>query len=362
MAVRRLRAGAPRGRIVVDLHVRQVERDRDVAQAAVDADHALHRAHAVDERVQAHRRPDLGRGRRAPAACRCARASSSAPARGNATRQPGGDRRAGRARSSRLRARACRRASCRARTPASAPRRSSRRARAQGRTTARRPRVAERARGQLARAVERVDVRLDADRVVDQPARRPFVARALGAVRQAVAGPSRAGARPAPTWSGPAGRARRRSARGAAGRESRATRRASRASTRPWSSAAARTRSPRRRRRRAAAAARSPARRPSRSARSGCAARMSCDDRHRMHDVAERRQLDDQDAHERATAVGRCVQCAAATTCASGLTARKRRHAVGLDALPAPAAVWPSKRSTSTGVVFDARIRPKPSS
>ena len=47
--------------------------------------------------------------------------------------------------------------------------------------------VAERARRQLARAVEGVAVRLDADRMRHQPARRPFVARAVGAVGQAVA-------------------------------------------------------------------------------------------------------------------------------------------------------------------------------
>ena len=53
-------------------------------------------------------------------------------------------------------------------------------------------RVAERFRREHARTVERVDVRLDADRVIDQPARRWFVARALSAVGEAV---GRAGGR-----------------------------------------------------------------------------------------------------------------------------------------------------------------------
>ena len=59
--VRRLRSGAPGGRKVVDLHMRQVERDRDMAQAAVHADRALGQRHPVDQRIQPHRGPDLGR-------------------------------------------------------------------------------------------------------------------------------------------------------------------------------------------------------------------------------------------------------------------------------------------------------------
>jgi hypothetical protein len=48
--------------MVVDLHMRQVERDRDVARSAVDADRAAGRRQAIDEGAQIHRRPDLGRG------------------------------------------------------------------------------------------------------------------------------------------------------------------------------------------------------------------------------------------------------------------------------------------------------------
>ena len=46
-------------------------------------------------------------------------------------------------------------------------------------------------RDELARAIERMAVRLDADRVRHQPARRPLVARTLGAIGQAVARPVR---------------------------------------------------------------------------------------------------------------------------------------------------------------------------
>jgi hypothetical protein len=56
----------------------------------------------------------------------------------------------------------------------------------------------------------------------------------------------------------------------------------------------------------------------------------------------------------------RDAQCAAAATCASGLTGAQRRHAVAWMRASEPG-VAPSKRSTSTGVVFEARIRPKPS-
>jgi hypothetical protein len=47
--------------------------------------------------------------------------------------------------------------------------------------------IPERSRRELARAIERVDVRLDAQGVVDQPACRPLVARALGPVGEPVA-------------------------------------------------------------------------------------------------------------------------------------------------------------------------------
>ena len=152
-----------------------------------------------------------------------------------------------------------------------AARRARRRARLRGRTTAaNRARVPSARGDQLARAVERVAVRLDPDRLRDQPARRRLVARAVGAVGQAVARGRAPGGRSPPTWSGPAGRRSRRSARGAGGRR----RRASRARPRPSraassSSGATGTRSLRRCRRRAAAAARTPARRPSRSCARG---------------------------------------------------------------------------------------------
>ena len=48
MAVRGLRTGAPRSREVVDLDMRQIERHRDVAEPAVDADRGLHALHPVD--------------------------------------------------------------------------------------------------------------------------------------------------------------------------------------------------------------------------------------------------------------------------------------------------------------------------
>ena len=52
-----LRAGAPGGGKVVDLHMRQVERHGDVAEAAVDTHHALCRAQPVHQGIQPHRRP-----------------------------------------------------------------------------------------------------------------------------------------------------------------------------------------------------------------------------------------------------------------------------------------------------------------
>ena len=57
-AVARLRAGSPRGREVVELDVRQAERDGDVARPAVDADRAVGRREAIDERAELERRPD----------------------------------------------------------------------------------------------------------------------------------------------------------------------------------------------------------------------------------------------------------------------------------------------------------------
>ena len=63
-----LRPGAPRGRKVVDLHVRQVERDRDVAQPAVDADRRLHAAPGGRSTA-----PRSSAGQTSAAARRCAR-------------------------------------------------------------------------------------------------------------------------------------------------------------------------------------------------------------------------------------------------------------------------------------------------
>ena len=65
---------------------------------------------------------------------------------------------------------------------------------------------AERGSDQLARAVERVAVLLDPDRMRHEPARRPLVAAAVGPVRQSLARRRARARRSAPTSSGPADR------------------------------------------------------------------------------------------------------------------------------------------------------------
>jgi hypothetical protein len=168
--------------------VRQVQRDGDVAQPAVHADDAVRGAHAVGQRIEAHRRPHLGggrqRGRDAPGALvlratglrqRDAPAlSHHAPpqldpvrlgpelvvARGAVDEHHGALGRV-------------------------------QRVRAQAEHGRPLHGVAEHAGGEHARAVQRMDARLDFDRVVHEPAGRPFVARAFGLVGQAVARPAR---------------------------------------------------------------------------------------------------------------------------------------------------------------------------
>jgi hypothetical protein len=74
--------------MVVDLHMRQVERDRDVARPAVDADRAAGGRQAVDEGAEVHRRPDLGRLAEGAGDAAARASSSSASARGKAIRRP----------------------------------------------------------------------------------------------------------------------------------------------------------------------------------------------------------------------------------------------------------------------------------
>ena len=102
------------------------------------------------------------------------------------------------------------------------------------------------------------------------------------------------------------------------------------------------------RRPRAAPAARrrssTTSRSPPRHGRRECLARPAWRARH-----PERRQLDDQD-FQNARPSG---QCAAAAKVASGLTARAA--AIMPASMRCSASVWPSKRSTSTGVVLELR-------
>ena len=135
---------------------------------------------------------------------------------------------------------------------------------------------AEGARHQLARAVERMAVRLDPDRLRHQPARRPLVARALGAIGEAEARPARQQAhqrrlgQPLQVEHRVVALAAQAPDEGA---HLAARRRAP--ASRSCSSGAAAARSPRRRRAPGAAAARSPARPPSRSSLADAPRRMS---------------------------------------------------------------------------------------
>ena len=269
MAVRRLRAGAPGGRKVVDLHMRQVERDRDVARGRCRRrSRRLRRRQAVDQRAEVHRRPDLGGTRRAPR--RCAR-RAPAPRRrrcGSAIRQPAATMAR---RPSSIQLASGQSLSSREvpwmKTQVSAPHRLPA-ARRGGEAEVRRAAgaVAERARRQLARAVERMDVRLDAQIAwsTSQRAGHSWLAPSVRLAR-----PKRGAAREA--------RDQRRlgqplqvehrvvALRGAGVAEGAHLGRASPRPPAPCASAAAGTRSPRRCRRPGAPAARSPARRPSRS-------------------------------------------------------------------------------------------------
>ena len=228
-------------------------------------------------------------------------------------------------------------------------------------------RVPSARRDQLARAVERVAVRLDPDRL-----RRPASAPAPRGSRRRCGWRGRSsrrapGARSAPTWSGPAGRRSRRSARAAGA----ARRRASRARVRARPPAALRPAA-----QRAVddlgdavdalrPAARTPARRPSRSARPGSAARMSATTGSAWTTSPSDDSLTIRTRKAPAARSARCArappQCAAASTCASGLTARSAAmqsasmRSSASASFPRSAAPAPASCSTRGS-------RPKPSS
>ena len=360
-----LRPGAPRRREVVELHMQQAERHRDVAQAAVDTDHALCCAHAVDQCVQVHRRPDLGvraqgllQALRARLLHRAGLRQRDAPALRDDSPPELGPRGFG---PELVAARAAvhehhRRCT---RTP--------RRCGAQAELRWSLDTVAERARRQLARAVERVDVGFDADRVVHQPACGCLEARTVGAVRQTVAHPL-AGAVRYPRDERRLGQALQVEHRVVALRAQPLAKRPplgahgvlppglAPAPQRAFDDLVDAVHTPQQRRE---ARLDDPV-----DQRVWMGGKNVVQHRHRMHHVAQRRELDDQDAQARSARVSPrpCVpvQCTAAAIFAFGLTTRSaamkwvwiRSSACG---------VWPSKRITSTGVVFDERIRPKPS-
>ena len=166
---------------VVELDVAQAQRGRDVARPAVDTDDGASGREAVDEGADVHRRPH--RGRRPERIGDAHRALGLGTARARQRDRPAvGDQAPAERDPARLgpelvvarravdeddRARAGR--VMRLRTGKAERRRPSRRR-------------AERTRDELAPPIERVAVRLDPDRMRGEPARRPFVARAFGAV------------------------------------------------------------------------------------------------------------------------------------------------------------------------------------
>ena len=227
------------------------------------------------KRAEIHRRPDLGRRRPAPR--RCARPAPAPRRRRAAARSASRRRRGGgRARPSRLRPELV---GARGAVDEGDGVRGGRRGHGGGGEAESRRAAgdgAESARHQLARAVQRMDVRLDPDRPGHQPARRPLVAGALGAIGEAVARAARQQAhqrrlgqplqvdhRVVALAAQPPDRRRAISPRVAALHQPLLRQRRSGSSI---TSATPRTGAP---------AARSPARPPSRSAPAGCAARMS---------------------------------------------------------------------------------------